>query len=259
MSKVIGFGALLSFLGPLCASLASHVAAAEGEDPVQGYAVFFLFNAAFALIIFVAACFLRLPPLPVAAKTDAPQSLCQTLCRRPVWTGIVAQSAVQFAMTTPMTAMPLVMDVEIPHMHAGSFGISGCIILHVTCMFAPGFFTGKVVSRLGDTTVLGVGLGVQAVGLCVGLASLTTVGMYISLALIGVGWNLAFVSGTVLLIASFSPAEKTTVTSANETLRFAVCGLAVLLSSTLPWTQLCLICLGTLGWAFGTIFVQSTT
>merc|ERR1712039_241773 len=95
----------------------------------------------------------------------------------------------------------------------------------------------------GGLPVMGLGLLLQASCMFVCLAGTGLLEFYLGLCLLGLGWNLAFVSGTLLLIKSHTVPERTKVTSANETLRFAANGAAVLLSSTLQWEHLMYICL----------------
>jgi len=154
----------------------------------------------------------------------------------------VAQVTVQFAMVTPMSGVPLVMTDRIPGMHPADFRISGCIVVHVLAMFVPGFFVGDIIALLGELRVMGMGLLLQASCMIVCLTGSTIFQFYVGLCLLGVGWNLAFVSGTLLLVKSHTAPERTTVTSLNETLRFAANGVAVLLSSSLQWETLMYIC-----------------
>jgi len=244
VSRVMGFAACASIIGPISASLAEALVPKSGRV-LDGFAYFFLCTMVLSLVMIISALLLRLPPLPQSAA-DPAAPICQVLRRTPVWTSIVAQVTVQFAMVVPMTAVPLTMVHYNPSLSSADFRISACIILHVLSMFIPGFVTGNIISTCGDVPVMATGLFLQASGMIVGLTGVHLLQFYLSLALIGFGWNLAFVSGTLLLVKSHSAAEKTKVTSANETLRFAANGAAALLSSTLQWDTLmysCLICL----------------
>jgi len=70
------------------------------------------------------------------------------------------------------------------------------------------------------------------------------VDFYVGLVTLGIGWNLSFVSSTMLLLASHTLEERTKVTAFNETLRFVANGIATILSSTLTWDDLSYTCLG---------------
>merc|ERR1712118_186411 len=136
---------------------------------------------------------------------------------------IFAQVAVQLTMVTPMSATPLAMVNHIG-LAPGSFVISGCIVVHTLSMFLPGLVTGDLIGRVGRFPVMGVGILLQALCMVVTLCGYHTLNFYLGLSLLGLGWNLAFVSSTMLLLSSHSPEERTKVTSFNETFRFAANG-----------------------------------
>lgn len=241
VSKVMGFGACASMIGPFSASFAESLVPQSG-GVLEGIAYFFLCTAALSIVMIAASLCLRLPALPDSASEKA-APLCQILRRTPVWSSIVAQVTVQFAMAVPMSTVPLAMMAHIPSLRPADVKISGCIVLHVLSMFIPGFWTGDLIGIVGSERVMAVGLLLQGSGMLVGLSGTHLYQFYVSLALIGFGWNLAFVAGTLLLIRSHSSAERTKVTSANETLRFAANGIAVLLSSSMQWDALMFISL----------------
>ncbi len=156
---------------------------------------------------------------------------------------ILAQVTVQFAMVTPMSAVPLVMSHSIPELKPADIRISGCIVVHVLGMFLPGFFTGDFIAILGELPVMCTGLVLQAMSLVIALTGVDYGQFYGSLALLGVGWNLAFVAGTMLVVKSHSLNERTKVTAANEMLRFTANAVACVLASGLPWNTVCFVCL----------------
>jgi len=235
VSRVISGGAILSMVGPFSASAGELF---DDGHELSGFANFFLFTAGFGMIALIAASALRLPP---AAGRGSPSEtpICQILKRPKVWSAIFAQVAVQFAMVAPMSATPLRMDhtVAAPDEPA-SFFVSCCIVAHVLAMFIPGFFTGSAIALFGVFPIMFAGILIQCAGGTVLLIQSAWTNFYVGLVLIGLGWNLAFVSGTMLLLESHTAEERTKVTSANETLRFMSNCLAVLLSSTLQWMPL---------------------
>mmetsp|Transcript_41364 Transcript_41364/g.133375 ORF Transcript_41364/g.133375 Transcript_41364/m.133375 type:complete len:467 (-) Transcript_41364:97-1497(-) len=245
VSRVIGFGACLSMIGPACASAVQQLNRRNGGEVLHGYSYFFLCTAGLSLVLIAASRMLRLPPMNTESVLPA-APLCTVLRRTPVWTAIVAQVAVQFAMVAPMSAVPLVMSNSIHGLHAADFRISGCIVLHVLSMFIPGFWAGNFIALLGEIPVMGIGLLIQSASLIVCLTGKSYAQFYSGLCLLGIGWNLAFVAGTMLVVSSHTIAERAKVTSANETLRFAANGVGVILASTLTWDVLCGTCLAVL-------------
>merc|ERR1711941_39809 len=102
-------------------------------------------------------------------------------------------------------------------------------------MFAPGLITGSLVGKLGVLTMMYLGITLQAVCAVICWVWQDLASFYGGLSLMGIGWNFAFVSGTVLLLKSHTLEERAQVSSANETLRFLANAVGVLLSSALAW------------------------
>jgi len=85
------------------------------------------------------------------------------------------------------------------HLHADFADIRLAIQWHVIAMFAPSFFTGQIIRRLGIKTTLHAGfallLGCMVLNLAGGGHGLMT----LSLVVLGLGWNLTYVGGGALL------------------------------------------------------------
>jgi MFS family permease len=87
-------------------------------------------------------------------------------------------------------------------------------------MFAPGFFTGRLIQRFGVHRMIMAG-GV----LCLGCAALSladpTQGHFmLALGLLGLGWNFMFVGATTLLSTAHDPAERVRAQAANDFIVF---------------------------------------
>jgi len=245
VSRVITAGATLSMFGPFTSVLASKI---DTNCELDGYANFFLVMGAFSLIGACAAYALKLPKFTTGGqRTDLP--VWKIVARTDVWTAIFVQVSVQFAMICPMSATPLTMSIELD-MNEQEFIISGCIVAHVLSMFLPGLATGSIMNVVGKIPVLGTGIALQAGAMVVTMAQFTVANFYVGLILLGAGWNFAFVSSTMLLINSHTLQERTKVTSFNETLRFAANGVAVILSTSLSWNTISLMCITFLGAVF---------
>jgi MFS family permease len=108
-----------------------------------------------------------------------------------------------------MTATPLHIR------HGGSdLGIVGLVMsAHTLGMFAFSPLTGKLADRFGrDRTVL-AGMAVLALAAILAAAAPghSTPHLVVALFLLGVGWNLGFVSASALLTVGFSPELRTRV------------------------------------------------
>jgi len=243
VSQVLTGGAMFSMVGPFSASFGQVLA--PGDDPldhVQGFAYFFLLMGVFACVGFMSAYMLRLPAPNEVVRTEI--TPLRKIFRRPaVVRAVCAQVSVQFAMVLPMSAVPLTMGHRL-HLPDASLIISGVVMVHIACMFLPGLISGKLIAQIGIFPVMLSGLSLQAAAMLTGLLLDGVHSFYIYLSLLGVGWNLSFVAGTVLLLDSHSMHDRPRVTSANEAIRFLGNACAVLISSSVSWPNVSYICLG---------------
>lgn len=113
---------------------------------------------------------------------------------------------------------------------------------HVVAMFAPGFFTGPLIQRFGSRRIAYIGLGLLLLSALTALSGIAVTRFYISLILLGIGWNFGFIGGTYMLQAAVPPEERPLVQGLNDTLIAAAASIAALLSGIfyigLGWTGL---------------------
>merc|ERR1712048_673969 len=150
-------------------------------------------------------------------------------------------------MVSPMTAVPLAMQESIPGLSDANWPTSGCVMLRIVGMFSTGLITAhfNLVAHIGINATMASGLLVQAISCVLNLYKQDIWTFYLALYLLGVGWNLSFVSGTMLLLRSHSEEERPKVSATNESLRFAANAIAALLSSSASWRVLNIVCLVT--------------
>jgi predicted MFS family arabinose efflux permease len=91
---------------------------------------------------------------------------------------------------------------------------------HVLGMYAPSFITGSLIVRYGVNRIVALGLAMLVVSALVGIAGLTVAHFWVSLTLLGVGWNFAFIGATTIVARSHRPEERTKVQSFNDFLIF---------------------------------------
>merc|ERR1711907_380028 len=150
---------------------------------------------------------------------------------------------VQFVMVVIMSATPLAMVEFLDGVQKDNIVISGCIVAHVVAMFLPGFVTGDIIAKVGVFPVMIAGLLLTGAANVVLIWNTSLVTFFVGLVLLGLVFNCAFTSGTLLLIRSHALEDRARVTSVNETLRFLANALAVLLSSSIHWKVLNWLCL----------------
>ena len=82
-------------------------------------------------------------------------------------------------------------------------------------MFGPGFITGAAIQRFGTLVVSIIG-GVFFASACVAMTLGDNIYNYAcGMILCGIGWNLSFSAGTVMLMSSYEPDEATYVQAFN--------------------------------------------
>jgi len=90
----------------------------------------------------------------------------------------------------------------------------------VIAMFGPSFFTGSLIQRFGVLNVMMAGVAAMFGCVAIALSGQLYMNFWLSLVLLGVGWNFMYVGGTTLLTETYRPAEKAKAQGANEILVF---------------------------------------
>lgn len=185
------------------------------------------FAGAFLLLAIVLAAslpvFAMYRPVQKTAEQDAQGVAARPLreiASHPIfWVAILSSAIAYSVMSYVMTATPVTMHNLIGHSVTDTKWV---IQLHICAMYLPSFFSGILIQRFGQLKMLWLGL--VCYGLAIVLAWLDTelINFYVSLILLGVGWNLLFVSGTSLLPQSYREGEAYKVQGVND---FAVFGL----------------------------------
>jgi MFS family permease len=139
------------------------------------------------------------------------------IARQPRFVVAVVCGVASYAMMNlVMTSAPLAM-VECNHLVSeATLGIQW----HVIGMFAPSFFTGALIVRFGVERMVGLGLALILVSAGISLSGITLWHFWIGLALLGVGWNFAFIGATTMVTQCHRPNERTRVQAFNDFLVF---------------------------------------
>ncbi len=193
------------------------------------------FLGSFILLAAVAVCALFVQsrvhvPKPTLAESGGGGRPLREIVRQPVFVVAVLSAALGYGvMNLLMVATPLAMSFCSHPYSAAALVIEW----HVVGMYAPGFFTGSLISRFGTLKVILA--GTLLVGACVWVAlSGTTVAHFVvALVLLGVGWNFMYTGGTTLLTEAYAPAERSKTQGANDFIVFATMGLSSFSSGAL--------------------------
>lgn len=129
-------------------------------------------------------------------------------------------------MSFVMTAAPLAMKASGYSVTDATWGIQW----HVLAMFAPSFFTGNLIARFGKETIVAIGLLILVACAVVSLQGIKLEYFYISLVLLGLGWNFGFIGATSMLTETYEPSERGKVQGANDFMLFGTVAFASFMS-----------------------------
>jgi len=152
------------------------------------------------------------------------------IMRQPVFVVAVISAMLGYAvMTLVMTATPLAMKFC-----GFVFSDSATVIQwHALAMFAPSFFTGRLIKRFGVLQIILTGTVLNAASMTVNLMGIDFFNFWGGLILLGLGWNFMFVGGTTLLTDAYRPEERSKVQAANDFLVFGAVAIASFSSGAL--------------------------
>jgi MFS family permease len=193
------------------------------RDAIPGvaFAGGFMGQAALALLSIPILALLR--PAPVSAAPKAGGRPLGEILRQPRFVTAVVAGLVSYGlMSFLMTAAPLAMvDCGLP-VGMAALGIQW----HILAMFAPSFVTGTLIARFGKRRITAFGLVLIAAAAAVGLSGISLGHFWLSLVLLGIGWNFGFIGATSLVTECHRPEEAPKVQAANDFLVFGSVALA---------------------------------
>lgn len=170
-------------------------------------------------------------PTPAKPQHDSPKGRSTgTLLRTPVIAVAIICGAASYAlMNLVMTSTPLaVVGCGFETRHAADI-----VTAHVLAMFAPSFFTGSLIARFGAQRIIAVGLALLTAAGIAGLSGFELENFYITLILLGIGWNFGFIGATALLTSAQRPEERGRLQGLNDAIVFSAVALASLFSGGL--------------------------
>lgn len=163
-------------------------------------------------------------PLGVIARQ--PRFIIAVIC------GVVSYLLMNFL----MTAAPLAMQMCGLSQESANLGLQW----HVIAMYAPSFFTGRLITRFGATRIVVAGLALIGLAAVVGLFGIDVAHFWATLILLGVGWNFGFIGASTMVLDTHRPEEKARVQSFNDFIVFGTMAIGSFLSggllSAYGWT-----------------------
>jgi predicted MFS family arabinose efflux permease len=143
---------------------------------------------------------------PLLEIARQPRFIAAALC------GVIAYPT----MNLVMTSAPLAMKMCGLSLSDSNFGIQW----HVVAMYGPSFFTGSLIARFGAPKVVAAGLLLEALSAAIGLSGITAMHFWVTLIVLGLGWNFGFVGASALVLETHRPEERNKVQAFNDFLVF---------------------------------------
>ena len=175
------------------------------------FAATFIGQAAVAALSAVILAGVELPS-PTAADQSAgrplsiiagqPRFILAVIC------GVVSYLLMNFL----MTAAPLAMKFCGLSQESANLGLQW----HIIAMYAPSFWTGRLITRFGASTIVTVGLALIAASSSVGLLGIDVAHFWATLSLLGIGWNFGFIAASAMVLECHRPEERARVQSLND-------------------------------------------
>jgi MFS family permease len=166
----------------------------------------------FAVLTLLILRLVRIPTPTTAERERAGRPLVQ-IAAQPKFVVAVLSGAVSYGvMNFLMTSTPIAMQVCGHPFADAAFVISS----HVVAMFAPSFFTGRLIRRFGVVQVMLVGAALNLVCIGVALAGIAVANFWWAMVLLGVGWNFLYIGATTLLTDTYRPEERAKAQGAND-------------------------------------------
>jgi MFS family permease len=104
---------------------------------------------------------------------------------------------------------------------------------HVMAMFAPSFFTGRLIHRFGAPLIVASGFVLLIGCAVVALSGIALWQFWLSLILLGLGWNFGFIGSTSIIAQCYRPEEKARAQGFHDFVLFSSVAFASLMSGAI--------------------------
>jgi len=195
---------------------AQLVIATQNLWPPYLFAATYIGQSALALVAGGVLMFVNIPKPPPRSVVGDGRPLSE-IAREPRFIVAVACGVAAYSMMNlVMTSAPLAMVMCNHSITDATLGLQW----HVLGMYAPSFITGALITRFGLERITGLGFALIVVAAGIGIAGISLWHFWIGLALLGVGWNFAFIGATTMVTHCHQPNERNKVQAFNDFLVF---------------------------------------
>jgi MFS family permease len=195
------------------------------------FAATFLAQAAVAAVSAIILLGVRLPK-PTMEEAVGGRAIGMIARHSKFITAVTCGVVSYLLMNFLMTAAPLAMRMCGLSQESSNLGIQW----HVIAMYAPSFFTGRLITRFGAHKVVAAGLVLTALSSAVGLLGVDVAHFWVTLIFLGIGWNFGFVGASALVLECHGAHEKARVQSFNDFIVFGTVAFGSFLSGSLLTT-----------------------
>jgi predicted MFS family arabinose efflux permease len=210
ISWVLLGGVLAGIVGP------QLVIATKELWPPYLFAATYIGQSALAVLAACVLMFLSIPKPPPRSEVGDGRPLAE-IAKEPRFIVAVVCGVASYAMMNlVMTSAPLAMVMCNHSVTEATLGLQW----HVLGMYAPSFITGTLIARYGVERITGLGLTIIIAAAVIGIAGTSLWHFWSALALLGVGWNFAFIGATTMVTACHRPNERNKVQAFNDFLVF---------------------------------------
>jgi predicted MFS family arabinose efflux permease len=180
------------------------------------FAASYIGQAMFAALAGCVLIFLKIPRPAVRKHGSGGRPLAE-IARTPRFIiAVICGVATYAMMNLVMTSAPLAM-VDCGHsVTDATLGLQW----HMLAMFAPSFFTGNLIQRIGVNRIVLTGFALMIASALVSMAGITVAHFWTGLILLGLGWNFAFIGATTMVTKCHRPEERNKVQAFNDFLIF---------------------------------------
>ena len=235
---------LILLLGIVASLLGANIVSVTKNFHYTTYVGSYIAMSLLTIIPFFFFIFYKNEEKIESKKFKSQKSIFELLSNKNIQLSILSAGVGYTTMSTLMTATPISMNM----MHGFTLFSTGIVLqMHVMGMFLPSLITGDLIKSFGHKKMIYSGIIILLITIIIHFNFETYHGYMMGLILLGIGWNFLFVSGTSLLVVSYSKEDKFLAQGVNDFVVFSSQALGslsagIILFST-SWKTLNLICL----------------
>ena len=228
--ELIPKAASMVLVGGIAAALLGPEIAVFGKDilPVEFAGSFLLLAGLFIIGLLFLTGF-KNPAVQEEMVKTSQRPLKEIVSQRIFWVALLSATIGYAVMSFIMTATPVSMHV----MEGHSLDHTKWVIQsHIVSMFLPSLIAAWVIKKLGLSKMMITGLIAYLICIAIAFAGKQLENYWISLVLLGIGWNFLFIGATTMLPQSYRLSERFKVQAVND---FVIFGVQAVASLSAGW------------------------